>query len=79
MQRFTMIGAEAGEVMAVVQAAMLGGLPYTRLREAIIAHPAMAEGPGSLFSKVPPPAIAAPGGLLVNDRVNGMPMRNAAP
>jgi pyruvate/2-oxoglutarate dehydrogenase complex dihydrolipoamide dehydrogenase (E3) component len=52
---FTMIGAEGGEVMAVVQAAMLAGMPYTLLRDAIIAHPTMAEGLNSLFSNVPPP------------------------
>src|SRR5271166_5628930 len=40
---FTMIGPEAGEVMAVVQTALLAGLPYTVLREAIRAHPTMAE------------------------------------
>jgi len=51
---FTMIGAEAGEVVAVVQMAMLAGLPYTHLRDAILAHPTMAEGLGSLFSNVPP-------------------------
>ena len=50
---FTMIGAEAGEVMAVVEMAMLAGLPYTRLREAVLAHPTMAEGLGFLFSNVP--------------------------
>lgn len=50
---FAMIGAEAGEVMAVVQAAMLGGMPYTGLRDAILTHPTMAEGLGTLFSKVP--------------------------
>ena len=50
---FTMIGSEAGEVMAVVQTAMLAGLPYTGLRDAILAHPTMAEGLGSLFSNVP--------------------------
>jgi pyruvate/2-oxoglutarate dehydrogenase complex dihydrolipoamide dehydrogenase (E3) component len=50
---FTMIGAEAGEVMAVVQTAMLAGMPYTALRDAIIAHPTMAEGLGALFSNVP--------------------------
>ena len=52
---FTMIGSEAGEVVAVVQMAMLAGLPYTTLRDAILAHPTMAEGLGSLFSNVPPP------------------------
>ena len=51
---FTMIGAEAGEVMAVVQTAMLADLPYPRLRDAIFAHPTMAEGLGSLFDNVPP-------------------------
>jgi pyruvate/2-oxoglutarate dehydrogenase complex dihydrolipoamide dehydrogenase (E3) component len=51
---FTMIGAEAGEVMTVVQTAMLAGLPYPRLRDAVLAHPTMAEGLGSLFANVPP-------------------------
>jgi len=50
---FTMIGAEAGEVMAAVQTAMLAELPYPRLRDAILAHPTMAEGLGDLFSNVP--------------------------
>ncbi len=51
---FTMIGAEAGEVMPVVQMAMLAGMPYTKLRDAVLAHPTMAEGLGPLFSNVPP-------------------------
>ena len=50
---FTMFGAEAGEVMAVVQTAILGGLPYTALRDAIYAHPTMAEGLNALFARVP--------------------------
>jgi pyruvate/2-oxoglutarate dehydrogenase complex dihydrolipoamide dehydrogenase (E3) component len=50
---FAMLGVEAGEVMAVVQTAMLAGMPYTGLRDAILAHPTMAEGLGGLFSKVP--------------------------
>ena len=50
---FTMIGPEAGEVVAVVQTAMLASLSYTKLRDAILAHPTMAEGLGSLFSNVP--------------------------
>jgi pyruvate/2-oxoglutarate dehydrogenase complex dihydrolipoamide dehydrogenase (E3) component len=36
---FTMIGAEAGEVIAVVQTAMLPGLPHTGFRDVILAHP----------------------------------------
>src|SRR5262245_3317895 len=53
---FTMIGPEAGEVMAVVQMAMLAKLPFTALRDAVLAHPTMAEGLGPLFSKIPPRA-----------------------
>lgn len=49
---FTMIGSEAGEVMAVVQTAMLAGLPYMALRDAILAHPTMAEGLNALFGNV---------------------------
>ena len=52
---FTMIGAEAGEVVAAVQTAMLGGLPYPVLRDAILAHPTMAEGLNGLFEAVPAP------------------------
>jgi pyruvate/2-oxoglutarate dehydrogenase complex dihydrolipoamide dehydrogenase (E3) component len=51
---FTMIGAEAGEVMAVVHAAMIADLPYTRLRDADFAHPTFSEGLNFLFSNVPP-------------------------
>lgn len=50
---FTMIGPEAGEVMATVQTAMLGGLPYTIFRDAILTHPTMAEGLNDLFAAVP--------------------------
>jgi pyruvate/2-oxoglutarate dehydrogenase complex dihydrolipoamide dehydrogenase (E3) component len=49
---FTMVGSEAGEVLAAVQMAMLGNLPYTVLRDAILTHPTMAEGLGSLFSAI---------------------------
>ena len=49
---FTMIGPEAGEVMAAVQMAMLAGLPYTAVRDVILTHPTMAEGLNSLFSSV---------------------------
>src|SRR5215468_3503744 len=50
---FTMIGTEAGEVMAAVHTAMLAGLPYSRLADAAFAHPTMAEGLALLFSNVP--------------------------
>ena len=51
---FTMIGSEAGEVMAAVQTAMLAGLPYQKLRDAVIAHLTMAEGLNFLLANVPP-------------------------
>ena len=51
---FTMIGSEAGDVMAAVQTAMLAGLAYQRLRDAVIAHLTIAEGLGPLLANVPP-------------------------
>lgn len=50
---FTMLGSQAGEVVAVVQMAMLGKLPYTVVRDAIIAHPTITEGLNLLLAKVP--------------------------
>ncbi|WP_069265015.1 dihydrolipoyl dehydrogenase family protein [Paraburkholderia nodosa] len=47
---FTMVGSGAGEVTSVVQMAMLGDLPYTAIRDAIIAHPLLAEGLNLLFA-----------------------------
>ena len=52
---FTMIGPEAGEVTAAVQTAILGGLPYTVCRDAILTHPTMAEGLNALFAAIPAP------------------------
>ena len=54
---FTMIGPEAGEVVAVVQTAMLTDMPYSRLHDTVIAHPTMAEALNLLFSNVPPPDL----------------------
>ena len=51
---FTAFGWDAGEIMAVVQVAMIAGLPYTALRDAIFTHPTMAEGLIQLFAAVPP-------------------------
>ncbi|MBV9274140.1 MAG: FAD-dependent oxidoreductase [Verrucomicrobia bacterium] len=50
---FTAICVEAGEMIATVQVAMLAGLPYTALRDAIFTHPTMPEGLIALFSNVP--------------------------
>lgn len=51
---FMAFGVGAGEILAVVQLAMLAGLPYTTLRDAIFTHPTLPEGLISLFSAVPP-------------------------
>jgi len=55
---FTAFGVQAGEVMAVVQTAMLAKMPYTALRDTIFTHPTIAEGLVVLFSAVPARAMA---------------------
>ena len=50
---FMAFGPEAGELMGTVQLAMLTGQPYTVLRDAMFAHPTMAEGLKALFMAVP--------------------------
>ena len=50
---FTAFGPEAGELMGAVQTAMLGGVPYPVLRDAVYAHPTMMEGLKALFAQVP--------------------------
>ncbi len=50
----TVFGPDAGEVIAAAQVAMLAGLPYTALRDAIFTHPTMTEGLGPLFTNLPP-------------------------
>ena len=52
---FTAFGIEASELMAAVQTAMVGRLPYTVLRDAIFAHPTMAEGLVYLLGQVEKP------------------------
>jgi pyruvate/2-oxoglutarate dehydrogenase complex dihydrolipoamide dehydrogenase (E3) component len=47
---FTAFGVDAGEVMAAVQVAMAGNLPYTVLRDMVLTHPTIAEGLGELFA-----------------------------
>ena len=54
---FTALGVEASEMMAAVQTAMLGGLPYTVLRDAIFTHPTVAEGLVFLLASVPTRAM----------------------
>jgi len=44
------LGIEGGELMAMLQLAMMGNLPYDRLRDAVFAHPTLAESLNNLFS-----------------------------
>jgi pyruvate/2-oxoglutarate dehydrogenase complex dihydrolipoamide dehydrogenase (E3) component len=49
---FTAFGVEASELMAAVQTAMVGRMPFTALRDAIFAHPTMSEGLVYLLGQV---------------------------
>ena len=44
------LGIEGGEIMAMLQMAMMGKLPFTVLREAVFAHPTLAESLNNLFT-----------------------------
>jgi pyruvate/2-oxoglutarate dehydrogenase complex dihydrolipoamide dehydrogenase (E3) component len=50
---FTAFGAGAAEIMSAVQVAMIAGMPYTALRDAVLTHPTLVEGLIPLFSSVP--------------------------
>jgi len=43
------LGIEGGEIMAMLQIAMMGHLPYTALRDGVFAHPTLAEALNNLF------------------------------
>jgi pyruvate/2-oxoglutarate dehydrogenase complex dihydrolipoamide dehydrogenase (E3) component len=43
------LGIEGGEIMSVLQVAMMGKLPYTAIRDGIFAHPTLAETLNDLF------------------------------
>ncbi len=47
---FAAFGVGAGEIMGCVQIAMIGGMPYRSLGEAVLAHPTIPEGLVALFS-----------------------------
>jgi probable pyridine nucleotide-disulfide oxidoreductase len=47
-----LLGHNSGEVISTLQMAMLGGLPYQRVRDAVITHPTMGEGLNLLFDAI---------------------------
>jgi pyruvate/2-oxoglutarate dehydrogenase complex dihydrolipoamide dehydrogenase (E3) component len=46
------LGVEGGEVAAMLQIAMMGGVPYTTLRDTVFAHPTLSESLNTLFAAV---------------------------
>jgi pyruvate/2-oxoglutarate dehydrogenase complex dihydrolipoamide dehydrogenase (E3) component len=46
------LGIEGGELMSMIEIAMMGHLPYTTLRDAIFAHPTLAESLNNLFASL---------------------------
>ncbi|GAQ45599.1 FAD-dependent pyridine nucleotide-disulfide oxidoreductase [Aspergillus niger] len=46
---FSCLGVEGGEIMSVVQTAMMGNLPYKKLQDAVFAHPTFAESLNNLW------------------------------
>ncbi len=46
------LGMQGGEIMAMLEIAMMGRLPYTALRDAVFAHPTLAESLNTLFSSL---------------------------
>jgi pyruvate/2-oxoglutarate dehydrogenase complex dihydrolipoamide dehydrogenase (E3) component len=74
---FTAFGAEASELMAVAQTAMLGGIPYTVLRNTIWTHPTAAEGLLGLFAN--PPSAPGPMRSVSRSTVNGPRELSAVP
>ena len=50
---FTCFGVDGGEIMSAMQLAMVGNLPYTAVRDAILTHPTLAEGLVVLLSSSP--------------------------
>jgi pyruvate/2-oxoglutarate dehydrogenase complex dihydrolipoamide dehydrogenase (E3) component len=46
------LGIEGGEIMAMIQIAMMGGMRYTALRDGVFAHPTLAESLNNLFATI---------------------------
>ena len=46
------LGIEGGEIAAMIQIAMMGGVPSTALRDSVFAHPTLSESLNTLFATV---------------------------
>jgi pyruvate/2-oxoglutarate dehydrogenase complex dihydrolipoamide dehydrogenase (E3) component len=60
------LALEGGEIMSMLQIAMMGKLPYTALEDGIFAHPALAEGLNTLFMNME--KLALPHGTVIAAR-----------
>lgn len=49
------LGIEGGEIISMLQIAMMGNLPYTALQEGIFAHPGLAEALNNVFGAISDP------------------------
>ena len=47
-----MLGIAGGEIMSMIEIAMMGHLPYTALRDGVFAHPTLAESLNTLFDQL---------------------------
>jgi pyruvate/2-oxoglutarate dehydrogenase complex dihydrolipoamide dehydrogenase (E3) component len=50
----TILGLEGGEIMSMLQIAMMAKIPYTIIKEAVFAHPTLAESLNNLFMTLDP-------------------------
>jgi pyruvate/2-oxoglutarate dehydrogenase complex dihydrolipoamide dehydrogenase (E3) component len=46
---FSCLGIEGGEIMSIVQIAMIGNVPYQKLQDAVLAHPTLAESLNNIW------------------------------
>ena len=46
------LAVEGGEIMSLLEIAMMAKLPYTALEDGIFAHPTLAEGLNTLFTSM---------------------------
>jgi pyruvate/2-oxoglutarate dehydrogenase complex dihydrolipoamide dehydrogenase (E3) component len=50
----TILGVEGGEIMSMLQIAMMGKIPYTAIKDGVFAHPTLAESLNNLFMTLDP-------------------------
>nr|BBH85774.1 mercuric reductase [Thermosporothrix sp. COM3] len=46
------LGIDGGEIMSMIEIAMMGKLPYTALKDGVFTHPTLAESLNSLFTSI---------------------------